>query len=391
MLLLFFVLVSVSWGGQLEDLILYALENSPKIRLYENLKTSADYREKYYLSLPNPTFFAGLTNIPINRPYPTPREPMSSLSIGVSQMYPLPVKRSKEAEVYAQEKLVLSEDEALFKKEIVRDIKVKYIEWVYTFKKENLLKSIKQEIENLYKIAQENYKYGRVNLSDLLFVKGEGIKVEKEMESVKLERGKIKEDIDYLVGKSFDLKEESPPFYEESLPTVNLEESPYIRGLKAQIEKLNAELERRKFEYLPDVEFMVEYMIRPSMTDMFSLRVGVSLPIWKKRKEDLLVLEKQEEIMAKRWEVENTRLELRKVLNSLRIEYERQLEILKWIDNLIKEKGNELKALELAYRYQKADFRDLLRLYREVWELELSRLDTELSIKSIPPQVEVLR
>ncbi|MFN3813590.1 MAG: TolC family protein [Aquificaceae bacterium] len=391
MLLLFFVFVSISWGGQLEELILYALENSPRVRLYENLKTSVDYREKYYLSIPNLTFFVGLTNISINRPYPTPREPMSSLSIGISQMYPLAIKRRKEVQVYAQERLLLSEEEILIKKELVRDIKIKYIEWVYTFKREDLLKSIKREIENLYKVAQENYKYGKTNLSDLLFIKGEGIKVEKEIENVRLERDKIKEDIDYLVGKSFDLKEQSLPFSEENFPAVYMEESPYIRRLKAQIEKLNAELERAKVEYLPDIEFMVEYMIRPSMTDMFSLRMGVSLPIWKRKREDLLILEKQEEIMAKRWEVENTKLELRKVINSLRIEYKRQLEILRWIDNLIKEKRNELDALELAYRYQKADFRDLLKLYREVWELKLSRLDTELSVESILPQVEVFR
>ena len=171
---------------------------------------------------------------------------------------------------------------------------------------------------------------------------------------------------------------------------MNLDENLYIKRLKAQREKLVAEVERRKVEYLPDIELMAEYMIRPSMENMFSLRAGVSLPIWKSKREDLLVLEKLEEVKAKDWEIENTRLELRKTLNSLKIEYGRLKEILKWTEELIEEKEKEIKALELAYRYQKADLRDLLRLYRELWELEINRLDVELSIQKIWPRLEVL-
>lgn len=315
---------------------------------------------------------------------------MSNLSIGISQMYMLPIKRERETLMALKERLALLEEEELLKRELIKDIKLSYLEWLYTFKREDVLNRIKREIDTLYKLAEENYKYGKANLSDLLFLKGEQIKVESELEKVKLERESKKEELDYLVGKRFELKGEEVYFKREEFPEVNLDENLYIKRLKAQREKLVAEVERRKVEYLPDIELMAEYMIRPSMENMFSLRAGVSLPIWKSKREDLLVLEKLEEVKAKDWEIENTRLELRKTLNSLKIEYGRLKEILKWTEELIEEKEKEIKALELAYRYQKADLRDLLRLYRELWELEINRLDVELSIQKIWPRLEVL-
>lgn len=381
---------SLSKAGELENLIDYALKNSPRLKVYQSMIESTKYRETYSKSLPNPSLSVGLNNLPLNRPYPNKYEPMSSLSIGISQMYMLPIKREREALMALKERLALLEEEELLKRELIKDIKLSYLEWLYTFKREDVLNRIKREIDTLYKLAEENYKYGKANLSDLLFLKGEQIKVESELEKVKLERESKKEELDYLVGKRFELKGEEVYFKREEFPEVNLDENLYIKRLKAQREKLVAEVERRKVEYLPDIELMAEYMIRPSMENMFSLRAGVSLPIWKSKREDLLVLEKLEEVKAKDWEIENTRLELRKTLNSLKIEYGRLKEILKWTEELIEEKEKEIKALELAYRYQKADLRDLLRLYRELWELEMNKLDVELSIQKIWPRLEVL-
>ncbi|MFN3471765.1 MAG: TolC family protein [Aquificaceae bacterium] len=387
-LILFFF--CLSRAGELENLIDYALKNSPRLKVYQSMIESTNYREKYSKSLPNPSLSIGLINLPLNRPYPSKYEPMSSLSVGISQMYVLPIKREREALLALKERLALLEEEELLKRELIKDIKLSYLEWLYTFKKEDVLKRIKGEIDALYKLAEESYKYGRANLSDLLFLKGEQLKVEGEVEKVRLERDSKKEELDYLVGKSFELKGEEITFERESFPEVNLNESFYIKRLKAQRERLVAEVERRKVEYLPDLELMAEYMIRPSLENMFNIKVGVSLPLWKSKREDFLVLEKLEEVRAKDWEIENTRLELKRSLNSLRIEYKRLKEILKWTEELIEEKKREIKALELAYKYQKADLRDLLRLYRELWELEMNKLDVELSIQKIWPRLEVI-
>ncbi len=197
---------SLSKAGELESLIDYALKNSPRLKVYQSMIESTKHRETYSKSLPNPSLSVGLNNLPLNRPYPNKYEPMSNLSIGISQMYMLPIKREREALMALKERLALLEEEELLKRELIKDIKLSYLEWLYTFKREDVLNRIKREIDTLYKLAEENYKYGKTNLSDLLFLKGEQIKVESELEKVKLERESKKEELDYLVGKRFELK-----------------------------------------------------------------------------------------------------------------------------------------------------------------------------------------
>lgn len=104
---------SLSKAGELESLIDYALKNSPRLKVYQSMIESTKHRETYSKSLPNPSLSVGLNNLPLNRPYPNKYEPMSNLSIGISQMYMLPIKREREALMALKERLALLEEEEL--------------------------------------------------------------------------------------------------------------------------------------------------------------------------------------------------------------------------------------------------------------------------------------
>jgi len=389
-MLLLLLLLAFSWGGELDNLISYALENSPKIKQYEKLKESMRYKERYSKTLPNPSIYTGFNNLPLNKPYPNSAEPMSGFVVGFSQTYILPVKRDVEVLLSKNKIVEIEKSVEVIKRELVRDIKVAYLEWVYTFKKEALLKSIEKELNNLKRIAEENYKYQKANLADILSVEADKIRLRKEITDLYYQRELYKNRIDYLVGKSFELKGEEVEWRNLNFEGVDISESPYLREKYAQLESLKLELSKRKVEYLPDIEVMVEYMARPSMSHLFSLRAGFTIPLWRSQKENMMVLEKQEEIKAKEQEIRELQLELKRQLKDLEVEYEKNRELLELTRKLIKEKRNELKALELSYSFGKADFRDLLRLYREVWELELSELELELSLKKLIPNREVL-
>ncbi|MDQ7081967.1 MAG: hypothetical protein Q9N34_02455 [Aquificota bacterium] len=52
-------------------------------------------------------------------------------------------------------------------------------------------------------------------------------------------------------------------------------------------------------EHYPDLFLSASYGIRPDMPNLITLKVGFTLPVWKKRREDLLVMEKKEKYNAK--------------------------------------------------------------------------------------------
>lgn len=393
MLLMIFALliISLSRAVELEELIKHALENSQTLKTYKHMKRSAEYREVYLKSLPNPSISVGFNNIPINRPYPSKYEPMSSFSIGISQMYMLPVKRERESFTARMEGEVFKLQEELARRELIRDIKLKYLEWVYAKKKEDLLRNILSEIRSIEKLTEENYKLGKASLSDLLSLKAEALRVEREIKNLMEERRLIKTEIDSLVGKNIELRGEEPKIEEIDLKEIDEDKSPYLRVVWAEVERLKAEVERRKVEYLPDLELMAEYMIRPGLDNMFSLRASVSLPLRRSRRENLMVLEKLEDLKAKEQELEKVRLQVKRDINSLRIEEERIRELQSLTEELRREKERELKALQVSYSFGKADFRDILRLYRELWELRMNLLELELYKKSLYIRAEVYR
>lgn len=391
MLCVFFLLTlfSFSTAEELEKLINYALENSPRLKVYEHTKRALKSKEEYSKSLPNPSLTFGLNNLPLNRPYPSKYEPMSSMSFGIGQMYVLPVKREREAKVVRSEISLLEAQENQARKELIRDIKLAYIDWYYTMKSIDLYAKAKEELLALEKLAEANYKLGRANLSDLLSLKAELIRFDREIKDREAKVRLLKEELDYLVGDSFKLKGEEPKVEKIDIKALSEEAFPSLRVLEKEREKLKKEVERRQVEYLPDFELMAEYMIRPELDNMFSLRLSFGLPIRKSKREDLMVLEKLEEVKAKEREFENLRLLVRKEINSLRVEEERLKTLKELTERLIREKEAELKALELAYRYTKADFRDLLRLYRELWELRTNLLELEGELKKVYIRAEV--
>ena len=387
--ILLLLLVNTTMGGQLERLIDYAIKNSPRLSSYEGLILSRERMVDYSKSLENPKLSLGLNNLPVNKPYPTPTEPMSSFSIGFSQMWTLPVKRERESQVFQKEKEMIKARYEMEKRELIKDIKENYYKYQYTFKKEDLYKNLLRELELLEKLVEENYKLGRASLSEIISIRVKKKEIERLNVDLLRERNNLIQQIHYLTGGFGDVEREDVKPREETI-YKGVQQNPAIREVETQIGTLRAEIDRAKVEYLPNVEFMAEYMFRPGQTDMFNLRVGLSLPLWKSRREDLLVLEKLDRLSSAMKTLEDTKLRVIKEINTLHSEHARNLEALKILRETEEEKLREIKALEDSYKYNKVDLRELLKAFLELWEIRLMSLDRELELLLIEARLEAL-
>ncbi len=373
-----FLLINFSFPYELENLIDLSLKNSPKIKQFNHRIKIYSLKENYSKSLPNPTFYFGLSNIPTSKLFITEQEPMSSFLVGFSQKYTFPFKRELESSIYKSKSKVSETDLEILKREIIRDIKTNYYQWIFTFKKEEILKSILKNLESLIAFAENNYKYGKANLSDILSLKTEYINIQKDLVSLYNERKNIEEDIFSLVGEKVKLKQEDIKYQFEE--RYDFSKSPYLEKLIKEKETLENVKRKTALEYLPDIEFMVDYMLRPARNNLFSLKVGINIPIWKKTKEDLLVLESQENIREKEKEIDRLYLEIEKKVNQLRNNINTTKQLLKLTDEILKNKENEVKSVELNYKYGKSEFKDIVNIYKDIWEVKLFKVDYELSL-----------
>ncbi len=388
-LVLLFV-VGSSFGGELDKLIDFALQNNPRIKSFDRIKLSINYRKTFIKSLPNPQLSLALNNLDTEKYFPRKENPMSSFGIYLSQKYVLPQKREKSAEILGEKEIEILIRKEKYAKELTKKLKVLYWDFAYSFEMERILKGIEREIRSLLDITEEKYRFGKALLSDLILLKVELLRVKERLSQAERLRRTTLERIYALAGGRLKLKGtelSAPEFLKGFDPERNVD----VKLAKKELEVVKREIERAKVEHYPDIFLSAGYGIRPDIPNLITLRVGISLPVWKKKREDMLVLEKKELYDSKLLELKDTELRVEGDFRSFEESYRITREILSTVEKEIEEKRKEIEALLLAYRYEKTDIREILRAYRLLWSLEFDRAKLLKELNQIVAKAEALQ
>ena len=388
--ILLIFLISLSFGSQLEELIKIALKNNIYLKTYKFRQEAFNYRSKFLLSLPNPEVRFIFRNFDTEVPVAREENPMSGYVFGISQKYILPIKRKLSSEIFKNKEIEVKRMKEIYEKELIEKLKINYYDYIFLHEKEKIIYEILEDLELLLEVAKANYSLGKGLLSDILMLKAEILRFKSELERINGRRKKIEKRIQYLVGKDVKLKYEAlklEPFPEGFYYDRNV----YVRLKNEELNTLRKELERAKVEHLPDLKLFAEYSIRPGLPDLFSLGLSVSIPVWYKKREKLLVLETSEKIKAKRKEVEDIKLAVFKEFKGLEEEYKFFKNSLEKINSEIQTKEREVEALLLAYKYEETDIREVLRAYRILWALKIDRARIISELNKIVARAEALQ
>ncbi len=143
------------YAGELEELIQFALKNNPKLKSYDNLVKSFQHRAEFSTALPNPQIAFAINNIDTEDWFPTKKNPMSSFGLYISQKYDLPTKRERSSLIFQQRSKEVEKQRIKYQKMLIRDLKILYWEFSYSFEMERILKDIEKEIASLMEITEE--------------------------------------------------------------------------------------------------------------------------------------------------------------------------------------------------------------------------------------------
>ncbi len=387
--LLFFLIVLLVQANQLERLVEYALKNNPYLRSFTHTRKALLARSEYLRSLPNPELRLTLRNWDTERLFISPENPMSGVSLSFLQRYTHPTKRKLSSEVYEERSKEVSLRRDLAEKLLVKEVKQLYYDFLFTFAEERILRELGEELGLLLGVVEENYRYNRALLSDILMVRAEILSLRAELERVRGRRKAYLERIYSLVGGRFPLHGEELRL-SEFPGGFTPEKAIKVRLLRSELRTLRRSLERAGKEHLPDFTLFAEYTFREGMVHLFSVGVGLSLPFWYERREKLLILEEMERLKGKERELEWVKLQVSGIYNSLRERYHGLRRSLAILEEEIREKEKEIKALLLAYRYQEADVRDVVRAYRILLDLKLKRASLVRDMNRLVAEAEAL-
>ncbi|AAC07177.1 TolC family protein [Aquifex aeolicus] len=388
---LIFVLISLNFvfSSQLEELINFALKNNTKLKSFVYLEKANTFRSLFMKSLPNPEIRFTFRNFDTEVPMVREENPMSGYAITFMQRYTLPVKREKSSEIFKNRAKEVKVKREIYERELIKNVKILYYDFLYTYEKERILKEIKEDLYILLENLKEKYAQNKALLSDILMVKTEIIKVEEELKNNEALREKIKGEIYSLIGGKFDLRPGRLSLFKFP-QNFSEDESVYVRLLFEELNTLRKELERAKVEHYPDLNLLAEYVVRTGNPDLFSLGIGVSLPVWYEKRERFLVLEAKERIKAKMKELNFTKNFVKERFLGLKRSYNITLKALKTLEEEIKKKEQEIEALFLAYGYEKVDVREIIRAYRDLWKLKIQRAFTLKKLNEISAEAEAL-
>ena len=382
--------VATAYPPELEKLLNFSIQKNPGIKSYDSLKKSFLHRAKFLKALPNPVLSLSLNNLDTKRYIPNKDNPMSSFGIYLSQRYVLPVKREKASHVFIQKGAEVDLMKEKFVKELLKKLKLLYWDFSYSYEMEKILFKTREEIKSLMNITEEKFRYGKALLSDLLLLKVELLKVEEMLSNAKKLRETSKERIYALAGGRVKLKG-SPmklvPFPDSFSPERNVE----VRLMDEKLKTVKKEIERAKVEHYPDILLSAGYGIRPDIPNLITLRTGFTLPVWKSKREDLLVLEAQERYRSLLMKLEDTKLRVEGEFNALKESFRITSKILSTVEREIEEKKKEIEALMIAYRYDRTDVREILRAYRILWSLELDRAKLIKELNQTVAKAEALQ
>lgn len=315
---------------------------------------------------------------------------MTGDEISLTQKIPFPGKLTKlraaaEKEYHSQEK----QYEQL-KWNLIRDVKLAYYSLFLALKEQALLKEQKNFIKQLIVVSRNKYTVGKLSQAELLSFQTEEAKLIGELLSNENEIFARKATLKTLLGKSS--LDFNTPLLEETQKTAMdyskiqpdilekrvLQKNRMLLALETVVDSSKQKLSYAKLGYLPDFEVMAGYTIREPRpaddgVDLFTGKVGLTLPIWalSKQSEQIKGARAEKAKMEALWEA--SKIETKNTILTLRAELfeaDQQLKLLE--TGTLPLSRQAVLSGKSAYLTGKLDYLNLLILIQDRYRTELA-------------------
>jgi outer membrane protein, heavy metal efflux system len=366
----------------LQDLLIEAERNNPQIEAARQGWQAAKQIPSQVSTLPDPQFTVQQVNVGSPRPFAGyTNSDFAYLGLGVSQDFPYPGKLRLKGEISKRDADATQQHYESVRRSVLAGVKSVYFRLAYLSKTLAILESDGQLLHQVEKAADARYRSGLGNQQDLLQTQVEQTKLVREITMHHLEVAKAQAQIKQLLNRS----QSSPDVETSELPNTPLTytfddllsatkaQNPEISGAKEMVEKQKLEIDLAHKDFYPD--FNVQYMWQRTDPTQFHayymLTLGVTVPIYRSRKQRPELAEAEADLNRARSEEES---QTQQVAFELRTEFdtaEKTAELLKiYRDGLLPQTRVEFQSGLAAYQNNRQDFQALLTSFLDVLHLD---------------------
>lgn len=400
-------------GDGLDALVAQALETNPAIRAAADRVEAARARVSSAAALPDPWIGAGIQNLPLGSENTGGHglggpDPMTMKMVGVGQTIPFPGKlglqrRAAEHELASAEAML-----AATRLQVEREVKEAYYELAFLDRALEVVERNHELLVNFVQVAESRYGLGVASQREVLEARAEAARLAQEAAAVVEQRRAALARLNAALDRPSDAPVEEPGipariaqaavaesparirFATSALgaraadsplpPLIELQETavrenPELRAHEAMVRAQEARLELARKAHLPDLDISLQYGQRDARPDMVSAMVSVEIPIWKGKKQDMLVKEAEAELSALRAEYHAKANMLRARVAELYTELERdRAQLALYVKSIIPQGRAALTSATASFQVGRADLLTLLENQTTLYDYEIAYL-----------------
>lgn len=309
---------AVETGLSLQSLVDEALRNSPEIKAAEMRAKAAGYRVPQVKSLPDPMVSIGYQNEGF-RQYTYGLEQGAQWMYSATQAFPFPGKLSLKGEAAAKEADALRETYRTTRAKTIQKIKELYFDLFFTHKSIDLIRERAALYEVVEKAAIARYSSGRGLQQDVLIAQTEKYMLLEREAMLKQKVQAIQAMLNSTAGRDVLAPLPRPevagptPYAlsQAEIAALVIAESPDIQTKQQRIHAAEARVRFAQKDYLPDFSVTGSYYDRKGMfLDMWSLTIGMNIPIFAATKQKQAVHEAEAMLAEAQSELQATKLML---------------------------------------------------------------------------------
>ncbi len=362
-----------------------ALERAPWYQHHRTSVSAAAERVEYEGRLPDPQLTLGFVNVPTDT-YNLRSEDMTMTNVGVRQQFPPGDTLKLRAQRARQE---LTREEARLEMErrnLLRQVRSAWLELYYLDRSLKLLDDSRSVQARLVEDAEARYRAAAGGLVEVLGMRQALARVDERITMLRAQRTRTQALLSRWIGETANqpLPETLPVLAPAEL-AFSVEHHPEWLAARAGIEASRAEVDIARQEYKPGFMVDVSYgqrRARPDgseRADLVSALVTMDLPIFRAKRQDRRLAEKQTLEAAARYEAEDKRRELDASYRAARAERDALHQRVEIFEQRLLPDAEREASLTVAGFARDQSERRAARLKALETRLELTRLRVDLA------------
>jgi cobalt-zinc-cadmium efflux system outer membrane protein len=328
-------------------------------------------------TLPDPTLSFGALWLPVASGLNLNKDDFTMMEVGISQAIPFPGKLAlrEKAATFEAEAAANTVEEARL--QLVRDVNIRWWQLVSVHRSLLIIADTEQLLKQLTEITDTQYRVGKGLRQDVLTALLEQAKLIKEKaQHIGLHRAEIAR-LNALLGRPADTAIQLPDEVDTDLPDIpsatvfheQVEQSrPLLAERKNAIDAAQTRLDLAKKDYYPDFTLGTAYAFRQntptgqSRSDLASIQLSMTLPLYTDRKQAKAVNQRQSELIKERYALADAKREIETEISAALAIYRsshEQFELLK--KSILPLAQQNVTASLTAYQVSKTDFQSVIR------------------------------